>query len=64
MEDHAKEENGVSNQTIRIPIRATYRMIDGEAVKIDAEYADVPVNLIAKMIIRKLGLPTIKAKNP
>lgn len=42
-------------ETIRIPIRAHYRIIDGEVVKESAEYADIPVDTIAEMLIRAFG---------
>lgn len=46
----------MNEPTIHIPIHATYRIIDGKAVKIDAEYADVPASVIAEMILRGFGL--------
>lgn len=37
-------------ETINVPIRATYRYIDGEMVMVDAEYADVPVDAVARLL--------------
>lgn len=41
--------------------RATYRIIDGEPVRVSAEYADVPVDTIAQMLIRGfIGVPALQ----
>lgn len=42
-------------ETIRVPIRAHYRIIDSKVVKESAEYADVPVDAIAELLIRGFG---------
>ena len=39
----------------RIPISATYRIIDGEPVMISADYRDIPADLIARFLIQKFG---------
>lgn len=39
----------------RIPIRATYRIVDGEPVLISADYRDIPADLIARFLIQKFG---------
>ena len=48
----------MATDTLHIPVTATYRIIDGEAVKIAAEYADVPTDIIARLLVRGFGLPT------
>lgn len=42
---------------LTVPVKATYRIIDGEAVIIDAVYADVPADLIARLLMRGFGVP-------
>lgn len=39
----------------RIPIQAKYEIIDGEAVMVSAEWADIPADDIALYLIQKLG---------
>ena len=39
----------------RIPIQAKYEIIDGEAVMVSAEWADIPAVDIALYLIQKLG---------
>ena len=39
----------------RIPVTATYEIINGEAVMISAEWADIPADDIARFLIEKLG---------
>ena len=43
----------------KIPIKATYRIVDGEAVMVAAEYADIPADAIARFLIDKLGVDAI-----
>lgn len=38
-----------------VPISATYRIIDGEPVLISAEYADIPADVIARLLLRHFG---------
>lgn len=38
-----------------IPIQATYRFIDGEPVRISAEYADISADALARFLIQKFG---------
>lgn len=45
-------------ETIRVPITAKYQIIDGKAVQVDAEYADVPVDVIAKLLLKGFGVST------
>lgn len=37
-----------TNETIRIPIEARFSLVDGKAVVVSAEYADIPVDVLAK----------------
>ena len=43
----------------RIPVKATYRIIDGEPVMIDAEWADIPADQIARMFLLRFGKAAI-----
>ena len=43
----------------RIPVKATYRIIDGEPVMIDAEWADIPADEIARLFLRRYGKAAI-----
>lgn len=47
------------NDTCRIPVRATYRIVNGEAVMVAAEYADIPADAIAAYLVDKLGVDAI-----
>ena len=38
-----------------VPISATFRIIDGEPVMIDAEYADIPADVFARFLLQKFG---------
>lgn len=45
----------------KVPVSATYRIINGEPVMISAEYADIPADVIARYIIEKCGItPVLK----
>ena len=43
----------------RIPVTATYRMINGKPVMIAAEWADIPADTIAQFLIQKFGVDAI-----
>ena len=43
-------------KTIKVPITAQYKIIDGEAVLQSAEYADVDINVIAEMILKAFNI--------
>jgi hypothetical protein len=47
------------NKNCRIPVRATYRIIDGEPVRVDAEYVDLPADAIARFLLQKFGVDAI-----
>ena len=38
-----------------IPVAATYRVRDGKAFMVDAEYANIPADTIARFLIEKFG---------
>lgn len=40
----------METESIRIPVKASYSIKGGEVVKIAAEYADVPVRIVAKIL--------------
>lgn len=48
---------------LHMPIEATYRMIDGEPVMIDAVYADIPADAIARLLMRGFGIPITEEGN-
>ena len=35
---------------IKIPVKATYKVVDGVAVKVNAEYQEVPAAAVAKIL--------------
>lgn len=43
----------------RIPVSATYRIVNGEPVLVDAEYKDIPADVIARFLIQKFGMTPI-----
>lgn len=45
-----------NNAMCRIPVRATIQRINGEMVMTDAEWADIPADLIAQFLIEQFGL--------
>ena len=47
------------NDVCKIPTRATYRIVDGKAVMVAAEYADIPASAIAAYLVDKLGVDAI-----
>ena len=47
------------NDTCRIPVCATFRIVDGKAIMVAAEYADIPADAIAKFLVDKLGVDAI-----
>lgn len=42
--------------TITVPIEATYHIINGKPVMVDAEWADVPVDAVADLLMRGFGV--------
>ncbi len=43
----------------RIPITATYRIVNGEPVRVADEYVDVPADVIARFLLEKFGADAI-----
>lgn len=39
----------------RIPVQATYRIVNGEPVRIEAEYMDISADTLARFLIQKFG---------
>ena len=42
----------------RVPIRASYAVVDGKAQRISAEYADIPAQVIADLFMKHFGIST------
>jgi len=49
----------LEKKTLHLPISARFCMVNGEMTMVEAEYADVPVALIACMILHSFGVPTV-----
>ena len=49
-----------NDEMCRIPVTATMRIINGEAVMAEAEYREIPASVIAEFIVRKLGASLVK----
>lgn len=43
-------------ETIRVPVKAGFAIVDGKPVMISAEYADVDVDALARYLIHGFGL--------
>ena len=43
----------------KIPVAATFTIIDGKAVMTAAEYADISADAIARFLVDKLGVDAI-----
>lgn len=54
MDDKTKADN-----MCRIPIEASYKIIDGKAVMVDALWEDIPADVIARFLLRKFGADAI-----
>ena len=48
---------------IRIPVQATMRIIDGNAVMISAEYANIDAGIIAQILLRSFKLTNFKGEH-
>ena len=40
---------------LRVPVEVTYRIVDGEPVKVRAEYAEISADAFARFLIQKFG---------
>ena len=49
----------MQNDVCSIPVTATVKIIDGEAVITKAEYVDIPASVIAEFILSKYGIDAI-----
>lgn len=47
------------NDICKIPVRATYTVINGKPVMTAAEYAEISADIIAKFLVDKLGVDAI-----
>lgn len=47
------------NDICKIPVRATYSIINGKPVMTSAEYAEVSADAIARYLVDKLGVDAI-----
>lgn len=43
----------------RIPVQATFRIIDGKPVMVSAEWADIPADVIARFLIERSGITPV-----
>ena len=44
--------------TITIPVQATYRIVNGEAVQIAAEYAEISADAVARFLMDAFHIST------
>ena len=47
------------NDTCKIPVCATYTIVNGKPVMTAAEYAEISADAIAKFLVDKLGVDAI-----
>lgn len=52
----------MDNAMLHIPVQARYQKINGKWVMVSAEYAEIPADTIARMLLRAFGLPAILAE--
>lgn len=43
----------------KIPVNATFREVDGEMQMVQAEWAEIPADVIARFLIQKFGMTPI-----
>lgn len=46
-------------KALKIPTRATYRIVDGEPVLVHAHYETVSADFMARFLIQKFGVSSI-----
>lgn len=46
--------------TIRIPVKATYHIVEGEPVRVSAEYEEIPTMELVKVLLRGFSLLEVK----
>lgn len=44
-------------ETVRIPIEATYQLYNGKLTLVDAKYADVSADAIARLLLGHFNIP-------
>ncbi|MFV0497239.1 MAG: hypothetical protein ACK5L0_03585 [Candidatus Fimivivens sp.] len=44
-----------SDSMCSIPVQATYRIIDGQPVRIEAEYMDISADALARFLVQRFG---------
>jgi len=47
----------MNTETIKIPVTATYHIIDGVAIMVASEYQEVKVSELAQLLIEQLHVP-------
>lgn len=50
------------NEMLNIPLKATYRIINGKPVLINAEYQEISADVVAQFLIEKFGMRAICGK--
>ncbi len=45
------------NDMCRVPVRASYAVVNGKAQRISAEYAEIPAQVIADFFMQHFGVP-------
>lgn len=49
----------MQDTTCKIPVSATYTIVNGKPVMTEAEFVDIPADAIAKFLVDKLGADAI-----
>lgn len=47
----------MADDLMKIPVQATYRIVDGEAMLIAAEYAEVSADAFARFLLDSFNVP-------
>lgn len=55
--------NESSGAMCRIPIKATMQYVNGKMTMVNAEWANIPADAIARFLIEKFGLDTERSEN-
>ena len=45
------------NEVCRVPVRASYVVVNGKVQRISAEYAEIPAQVIADLFMQHFGVP-------
>ncbi len=46
-----------SDNVIKIPVSATYRIIDGKPVMLSADYREIPAEVVARFLLERFNVP-------